>query len=69
MMCLPEFWRGTTPPPEYYSDIDPLAPPQDCPFDLPALSKYAAEHGVSVADLSREEVMRFVIKPLPDWMV
>lgn len=67
MTQLPEFWVGRTPPPEYYADIDPFAP-AECPFDLPAMTNYAREHGVAVSDLNRDEVMKFLIGPLHDWM-
>lgn len=59
----PEYWMDCTPPAEYFEPVDPYAGPQfSAAFDLQALNRYAREKGVSIADLTREEVDRFKIK-------
>lgn len=58
-----KYWDGSTPPAEYFEPVDPYAGPQfSAAFDLQALTEYAREKGVPIAELTREEVDLFKIK-------
>lgn len=60
-MKLPKYWEGRTPPKEYYNPLDYSNPPT-CPYDLPALARYAKRVGKEITELSYEEVERFRVK-------
>ena len=59
------YWMDCTPPAEYFEPVDPYAGPQfSAAFDLQALTDYAREKGLPIAELTREEVEQFKIKKL-----
>lgn len=55
---LPKYWEGRTPPEEYFASVDYNDPPV-CPFNLPALSRYARRVGKEIRDLRYDEVEQF----------
>lgn len=58
---LPKYWEDQTPPPKYYAPVD-YSNPSQCPFDLPALSRYAKEQGRAIAELTHDEVEQFRVE-------
>lgn len=60
-MKLPKCWKGRTPPKEYFAPVDYNNPPP-CPYNLPAMARYAKSIGKEIAELSCEEVERFRVK-------
>lgn len=58
---IPKFLEGESLPRGYFDSPDPYANPPKSRYNLRAMVNYAIQHGKNVTELTKEEVIPFLI--------
>lgn len=57
----PKFLENVNLPQSYYAPLDPYENPVQTKLNLREMSRYAEENGKKIAELTQEEIKKFII--------
>ncbi len=62
-MVFPKFYEGQELPKGYYDTPNPFERPETC-IDILELSRYAQKSGKSPISMTKEEIAKFLVRPI-----